>query len=87
MVIHPLAQGRFRRNLLKTQGFTEKVIVTVLLDGCKIALPCASIAQKDRITSAWEMPSDSGTAWVMDGASFVKRFRASPISEMPEVEV
>jgi len=38
VVIHPLAQGRFRRNLLKTQGFTEKVIVTVLLDRCKIAL-------------------------------------------------
>ena len=81
VVIHPLAQGRFRRNLRKTQSFTEKVIFPVLLDDHKIALPLS----KQRAEGSDHI--GMGTALAMDEARFVKRLSASPISEMPEVEV
>ena len=87
MVIHSLAQGCFRRNLLKTQSFTEKVIFPALLDCRKIALPLSKQGAEGSDHIGMEMPWDRGTALAMDGARFVKRLRASPISEMPEVEV
>lgn len=45
------------------------------------------VGEVNRHGKVWEMPWHSGTAFAMDEARFVKRVRASPISEMPEVEV
>jgi hypothetical protein len=38
MFIHPLAHGSFRGNLGNTKGLTEKVVVSILFHGHKIAL-------------------------------------------------
>jgi len=38
MLIHTLAHGPFRRNVLVAVGFAEEVVITILFNGYKIAL-------------------------------------------------